>query len=166
MPCEASVIWCRSRVVKQWRWRGQSFSSDKSYTKDTCSLVPESMLSKGQWYRKCPHHISLVLPMPSPRLCILHKHVLSCSSWDQIEIKSFSYIWRGKKSWGGRISLVATKWKRVFFHDQCSSHIPRSLTAPWAALPFVCPWTASLTFPSIYTLSLTTLKDSLNASDV
>lgn len=141
-------------------------SAVTSHIQKTRVVLCQSRCCQKDSDTECPHHTSLVLPMPSPRLCILHKHVLSCSSWDQIEIKSFSYIWRGKKSWGGRISLVATKLKRVFFHDQCSSHIPRSLTAPWAALPFVCPWTASLTFPSIYTLSLTTLKDSLNASDV
>lgn len=137
-------------------------SAVTSHTKNMCSLVPESTLSKG----RCPHHTSLVLPMPAPRLCILHKRLLSCSSWDQIGVKSFSYIWWEKKSWGVRISLVATKLKPVFFHDQCSSHIPLTLTAPWAALPFVCPWTPSLTFPSTYMLSLTILKDSLNASIV
>lgn len=96
-----------------------------------------------------------MFPVPAPRFCILHWYLLSCSSWDQTEGNTLLISMHdGKENLGESNFLPqAPLLEPEFFHNQVlkpHSYLSNSISCP----PFLCPWTPSLTFPSIRVLSL------------
>lgn len=94
----------------------------------------------------------------SSRFYILHRCLLSCSLWAQIEVSTLLISMLKEKenlrsqslAWGPKVRT----WV-LFRPERCFSFIPISPAAPSPAPSFVCPWIPSSTFSSLYVLSLT-----------